>query len=339
MSLRQEVAAILMDHTDGMQEATYKAILDELGKIPADRDPAEAKDLQKELTAQGERTRQLEDDVYQYQEQYQFVVRENQRLHTYSLQESVAHTITRRKLDSQTQAAILSRLRNVELYRRLHQMAKAIKQPGLLSPEDRKLYSLTIIPTGVYFDNDALEKDTLKAVQELFSKYQSRYEKHSRKRYWDVWRKVDHLQQQIDHLTKTLRHVSAYHLFLREATQGSLQIEGSRPTNSREWGQYWRDSSTAFRESFQEKARETWRIAYPYNPERTVQRSREGYIRCKKDSQAYRTQLGVIEQIQMDLEFLNKHSVDVSETQNQLEENQDKLQGYLQEIASLRIYL
>lgn len=48
-SIKQEVAAILMDYTDHMTEDAYMAILNELSKIPDHRDPKTAVELQKEL--------------------------------------------------------------------------------------------------------------------------------------------------------------------------------------------------------------------------------------------------------------------------------------------------
>ena len=49
MSLRQELAVILMDHSDEMPEQTYMDILNKLGAIPDHRDPIGAADLQKQL--------------------------------------------------------------------------------------------------------------------------------------------------------------------------------------------------------------------------------------------------------------------------------------------------
>jgi len=48
-SLRQELAAILMDYTDDIPEQTYIDILNKLAAIPAHNDPRSAKELQIEL--------------------------------------------------------------------------------------------------------------------------------------------------------------------------------------------------------------------------------------------------------------------------------------------------
>lgn len=340
MSLRQEVAAILMNHTDGMKEATYKAILDELGKIPADRDPAEAKALQKELTALQSRTHQLEDVVFDYQDQYAAIFRENQRLHTYSLQVVTAHNIIQIQLDSLKQKATCARNRNAELYRRLHQFSKAIQQPGLLSPKDRDLYSLTVIPTGVYFDTEDLEKKTLGAVQILFDTYQYYYEKEERIRQIKKCDRIYTLQQNIDDLSKTLVRVSAYHLFIHDVKKGQFKIAGVCPNSSSGWGKLWRETDTFCRQDFQTRAQDTWRVVYPYNRRRTTQALKtNGYLYFKKGSSAYRSKLGLIDKTQLDIDFLDSYGLDFCDDQVQLEDAHINLQKYLEEIKCIHINL
>jgi hypothetical protein len=48
-SIKQEVAAILMNYTNNMSEDTYMSILNELAAIPDHRDPKKARELLKEL--------------------------------------------------------------------------------------------------------------------------------------------------------------------------------------------------------------------------------------------------------------------------------------------------
>ena len=48
-SVKQEVAAILMDYTDKIPEQDYIDILNRLGKIPDHKDPKKATEIQKEL--------------------------------------------------------------------------------------------------------------------------------------------------------------------------------------------------------------------------------------------------------------------------------------------------
>ena len=339
MSARQEVAARLMDFRDDIPDSVYKAILESLARMPAERDPAEAQHLQRDLTAQQNRSRQLEDALIDYQDQFGSLMREHLDLQEFSLAQNRARCAAEKKLLQQRTEIKRERGRIKELKRRLHQVLNAINQPGLLSQKGQRFISQTMIPTGVYFNDETLEDETLKAVRELFSTFEKLYEEQRRKRKWDAWDRVRHLQEQIDHLTKKLEPVSAWHLFLHEGTRNIFEIEGTRPLGCAEWGQYWRESSEAFKKKFQQRAQDTWRIVYPHNPKRTTQRAREGYIHCKEDSQEYRTQLGIIEQKRTDVSLLNKYEVDYKDHQAQLEENQLKLQDYLDEISQLRTHL
>lgn len=61
-SLRQELAAILMDHTDAIPEATYMAILNELAAIPAHKDPKKAAELENELENERKRRELVEEE-------------------------------------------------------------------------------------------------------------------------------------------------------------------------------------------------------------------------------------------------------------------------------------
>ena len=61
-SVKQEVAAILMDYTDDMTEDAYMAILNELSKIPDHKDPKTAIELQKELDTATTRLSSLEEE-------------------------------------------------------------------------------------------------------------------------------------------------------------------------------------------------------------------------------------------------------------------------------------
>ena len=48
-SVKQEVAAILMDYTDKIPEQVYIDILNKLGEIPDHKDPKKASEIQLEL--------------------------------------------------------------------------------------------------------------------------------------------------------------------------------------------------------------------------------------------------------------------------------------------------
>lgn len=331
MSLRQELAAILMDHTDGMKDSTYKAILDELGKIPADRDPAEAKALQQELTATQKRNHQLEDTIYDYEDQYGAVVRENQRFQNLYQQSSISLNIARYQIDRHSQDAQRARHRNVELHRRLEKFQKLIKLPKT-AKHDRNLYSLTAIPTGVYFHSDREEKETLRSVYQLFRTYDGYYARAEWTRYYDHWKRIHFLQSQIDLLSKKLVCVSPYHLFLRDMKRGLVETNDPLPKSAREWGLRWRLASPYFRDEFIKRAQNTYRIVYPYNKKRT---SKE-YLYIKTGSNEYRSSLGVLAKICFDMDFLDRHGIDYCDDQVQLEECQHQLKTYLEEMKEKR---
>ncbi len=61
-SVKQEVAAILMDYTDKIPEQVYMDILNRLGKIPDHKDPKKATEIQKELDGANESLSMLEDE-------------------------------------------------------------------------------------------------------------------------------------------------------------------------------------------------------------------------------------------------------------------------------------
>ena len=60
MSVCQEVAAILMDHAEAIPDATYRGILEALGRILAERDPTSNQDLRHELESLQQRHEGLE---------------------------------------------------------------------------------------------------------------------------------------------------------------------------------------------------------------------------------------------------------------------------------------
>jgi hypothetical protein len=61
-SLRQELAAILMDYTDKIPEQTYIDILNRLGNIPDHKDPMKAAEILKELNEERELRDMAEDE-------------------------------------------------------------------------------------------------------------------------------------------------------------------------------------------------------------------------------------------------------------------------------------
>ena len=61
-SLKQEVAAILMDYTDKIPEQVYMNILNRLGKIPDHKDPRKAAEIQKDLDEANQNVSMLEDE-------------------------------------------------------------------------------------------------------------------------------------------------------------------------------------------------------------------------------------------------------------------------------------
>lgn len=71
MSLRQELAAILMDHADEMPEQTYMTILNKLAKIPDHKDPIGAADLQKQLDEERHARELVEESNELFAEQLQ----------------------------------------------------------------------------------------------------------------------------------------------------------------------------------------------------------------------------------------------------------------------------
>ena len=316
-----------MDHTDGMKDFTYKAILDELGKIPADRDPAEAKALQRELTATQKRNHQLEDTVYDYEEQYNALVRENHRFQNLYHQSNISLNTAKYQIDRHSQDAQRARHRNVELHRRLEKFQKLIKLPKT-AKHDRKLYSLTAIPVGVYFHSDREEKETLRAVSQLFRTYDRYYVRAEWTRYYDHWKRIHYLQSQIDLLSKKLVCVSPYHLFLRDMKRGVVETWLPLPKSAREWGLRWRLASPYFRDEFIKRAKNTYRIVYPYNTKRTTTE----YLYIKTGSNEYRSCLGLLAKISFDMDFLDRHGIDHCDDQVQLEECQDQLDMFRSEM-------
>ena len=71
MSLRQELAAILMDHSEEMSEQTYMTILNKLAKIPDHKDPIGAADLQKQLDEERHARELVEESNELFAEQLQ----------------------------------------------------------------------------------------------------------------------------------------------------------------------------------------------------------------------------------------------------------------------------
>ena len=61
-SLRQELAAILMDYTDEISDQSYRDILQRLSEIPNHKDPKKAHEIQKQLDKTIEITSMLKDE-------------------------------------------------------------------------------------------------------------------------------------------------------------------------------------------------------------------------------------------------------------------------------------
>ena len=61
-SVKQEVAAILMDYTDKIPEQDYIDILIRLGQIPDHKDPKKASEIQLELDKANKKIESLEDE-------------------------------------------------------------------------------------------------------------------------------------------------------------------------------------------------------------------------------------------------------------------------------------
>ena len=61
-SLRQELAAILMDYTDEISDQSYRDILQKLSEIPNHKDPKKANEIQKQLDKTIEITSMLKDE-------------------------------------------------------------------------------------------------------------------------------------------------------------------------------------------------------------------------------------------------------------------------------------
>ena len=73
-SIKQEVAAILMDYTDKIPESTYMKILKRLGDIPDHKDPKSALELQKQVDELTNEKNELEDKLdAQREENYELI--------------------------------------------------------------------------------------------------------------------------------------------------------------------------------------------------------------------------------------------------------------------------
>ena len=73
-SIKQEVAAILMDYTDKIPESIYMKILKRLGDIPDHKDPKSALELQKQVDELTNEKNELEDKLdAQREENYELI--------------------------------------------------------------------------------------------------------------------------------------------------------------------------------------------------------------------------------------------------------------------------
>lgn len=67
-SIKQELAAILMDYTDDIPDQAYKQILERLGQIPDHKDPKKAIEIQQELNEANSRLEILDDTQFELEE-------------------------------------------------------------------------------------------------------------------------------------------------------------------------------------------------------------------------------------------------------------------------------
>lgn len=327
MSLRQELAVILMDHVDGMRDSTYKNILEELGKIPDHKDPTSALELQKELKRQQSENRMLEDSIFDCQDQLdaqeQYIRNANASLTL------MTYRVVR--LENEYR---LERHRNIDLHRRVLNYQKLLKVPKS-SCSSKEMYSITDIPTGVYFATDQLERSSLKAVQDMFTQYDRLY----KDRMWAdkmLWFKrnekksaeIYSLQHTLDSLTKKLQPVKPFYLFMREGR--NLSEEN---VNIKEWGRRWREEvSDTVKSEIVKRASHTYRVVYPYNKNRN---SKEYQLYPTKN-QKYRASLGLMEQIRFDINCLQKRGLDTQEDETQLSIYETQVSSILSKILSIQ---
>ena len=327
MSLRQELAVILMDHVDGMRDDTYKNILESLGKIPDHKDPTSALELQKELKRQQSEYQLLEDNLFDCQDQL-----EGQEHFIRSASHSI--TMMSYRIHVLENAFRLERHRNLDLHNRVLNYQKLVKVPKAVC-DGRGLYSITDIPTGVYFATDQLERSSLKAVQDMFNKYERLHRDRERadRVHWlnrnsNKTMEIYRSQLEIDNLTRGLSVVKPFYLFMREGKALS-----NEKVSLKEWGRRWREEvSDEVRRDIVERSKKMYRVSYPYNKSK---RDPGPYLHFPEKDMVFRGALGVMEQIRFDIDRMGE-SINQEQAEEELRQCRIKVNGLLSKIRSLQ---
>ena len=155
MSVRQEVAAILMDYTDQLTDEVYRSILDRLAKIPEHTDAPPH--LQRELFTLKQRYQILMESLEHAEEDLGFLEDRNDGL---SENNFFFRSLASEYLDKMT-------LYQTTLHKEQHYIRKIthyLDEIHVTQPS-RPLWKKTVC--GVHLDPD-IEDDTLESIQLLF---------------------------------------------------------------------------------------------------------------------------------------------------------------------------
>ena len=183
MSLRQELAAILMDHAADMRDQTYRTILDQFAKIPDHRDPVAANELQRELNRIKDRNTLLHDALDHTEYELQHALNEKIRLEK-SLQHLTDKFDRLEKWESDQSWIMYHRLYLEEKkYRQSQQtlrQEKNYQRKLILSLQQHNLPipirpAWTNHPTGASLDAEQ-EGGILEGVSNLFETYHTQYQ-------------------------------------------------------------------------------------------------------------------------------------------------------------------
>lgn len=179
MSARQQLAVILMDHSDKIPEGTYKAILDEMMHISPQTDPPAAQDLQREGEEKSRKIIELEDyiDVL-HETTAQGVSLLNEKLAELELYkwQSNEYLGNVHQLENQLIALKHQNMHHFNTNRQLKSLILSLYSGKLKGRHTLRQVNLSTHPTGVYLCDDE-EDDIYKSVVLMFQHAEQEYKK------------------------------------------------------------------------------------------------------------------------------------------------------------------
>lgn len=157
MSIRQEVAAILMDYSDQLTDQVYRSILDRLANIPEEKDPTPVQPLKQELFTLKQKYQLLLDTLENTEEDLGFLEDRNYELSQDNL---FFQSLTTQYLDKMT-------LYQNTLHKERHYIRKVAHYLDDIHVAKPSRPVWKKIVSGVHLD-PTIEDDTLKSIQSLF---------------------------------------------------------------------------------------------------------------------------------------------------------------------------